>query len=1130
MHLATHAKSPACTLTATVTATAPILCNGGTTSVIVSAAGGTEPYSGTGTLTATAGFHDYTVTDAAGCSVTTTISISEPDPLVLSECGCTGARCHSDTVHKSVLATGGTPPYSGEGPFVLTVGTFTFHVTDANGCTASLDVTITEPDTLLTTITSGTIACHTGNANVNIGAVGGVAPYIGTGTYTLPAGSYDFTVYDAKGCPAPAHVDLTAPEELTTLASPGPTSCITGTAVVTVTAAGGTAPYSGIGAFTVTPGVHTYYITDAKGCSSSTTIFVAEPAAITTNAVAGTINCHGGTATVNVSATGGITPYSGTGSFTVTAGVYNYTITDAVGCSALASVTLTQPDTIEITHISGTIACNGATTTVNISATGGTLPYSGTGTFSYSAGTHTYIISDANGCTASQTETLTEPPALVPTATTGSILCFGGMTTVNVTATGGISPYSGVGTYTVTAGTYNYPVTDAAGCTTNASATISEPAPITISATAGTISAAGGTTTVNISATGGTSPYTGTGTYTVSAGTYTYSVSDIHGCSNTTSVTITEPSTIIGSITAGTINCYGDLTTVTVSATGGMTPYTGVGTYTVAAGPHTYTITDAIGYTTNVSITITEPPHITASSLAASIICHGAATIVTVNATGGVLPYLGTGAFTASAGIHNYTVTDANGCAANTSITLVQPTALTANTTASPIVCNGGAATVTITGSGGIPPYSGSGYYTAVAGTHTYTITDANGCGASSSITIDEPSLVVASATAQPIACYGGITTLSITATGGTAPYSGVTTHNVSAGSYSYTIADAHGCSSTAAITVYQPDNLKAHPATTSAGCGETADQGTAFVTISGGTAPYRCQWDAAAGGMTTDTATHLRAGSYSVTVIDTNNCSVSALAIVTGGGSDIALAPSATNPLCYDGNTGTADLMISGGIPPYKCEWSNGVNTPAITQLQAGTYSVTVTDNAGCIASTTVTLTQPAPLQAEAVSPIYPGGYNVSAFHMTDGRISSSATGGTQPYSFSWSNGTDAQNLQGVPAGHYILTVTDANGCTAATNVELKEPMDIDLPEAFSPNDDGYNDYYVINGLDNFPDNKLEIFNRWGNLVYAATNYQNTWNGRSQKDEQLPDGTYYVVLKLSKGQSTRAASVEIRK
>jgi gliding motility-associated-like protein len=281
---------------------------------------------------------------------------------------------------------------------------------------------------------------------------------------------------------------------------------------------------------------------------------------------------------------------------------------------------------------------------------------------------------------------------------------------------------------------------------------------------------------------------------------------------------------------------------------------------------------------------------------------------------------------------------------------------------------------------------------------------------------------------------------------------------------------------------------------------------------------------------MTTDTATHLRAGTYSVTVIDTNNCSVSALAIVTGGGSDIALAPSATNPLCYDGNTGTADLMISGGIPPYKCEWSNGVNTPAITQLQAGTYSVTVTDNAGCIASTTVTLTQPAPLQAEAVSPIYPGGYNVSAFHMTDGRISSSATGGTQPYSFSWSNGTDAQNLQGVPAGHYILTVTDANGCTAATNVELKEPMDIDLPEAFSPNDDGYNDYYVINGLDNFPDNKLEIFNRWGNLVYAATNYQNTWNGRSQKDEQLPDGTYYVVLKLSKGQSTRAASVEIRK
>jgi hypothetical protein len=221
-------------------------------------------------------------------------------------------------------------------------------------------------------------------------------------------------------------------------------------------------------------------------------------------------------------------------------------------------------------------------------------------------------------------------------------------------------------------------------------------------------------------------------------------VADANSCTSVTSVTITQPTQLTASSSAGTIACYGDSTTVTVTASGGTSPYSGTGSFTRAAGSYTFTVTDANSCTSVTSVTITQPTQLTASSSAGTIACYGDSTTVTVTASGGTSPYSGTGSFTRGAGSYTFTVTDANGCTSVTSVTITQPTQLTASSSAGTITCYGGTTTVTISASGGVPPYSGTGTASSVgAGNYSYTIIDANGCSAVTSITVTQPAQIV---------------------------------------------------------------------------------------------------------------------------------------------------------------------------------------------------------------------------------------------------------------------------------------------------------------------------------------------------------------------------------------------------
>jgi hypothetical protein len=165
----------------------------------------------------------------------------------------------------------------------------------------------------------------------------------------------------------------------------------------------------------------------------------------------------------------------------------------------------------------------------------------------------------------------------------------------------------------MTAGSNTYTITDANGCTTTASVSVTEPSALVGNISASSIICNGGVSTVTVSATGGTPSYGGTGTFTMTTGSNTYTVTDANGCTTTTSVSVTEPSALVGNVSASSIICNGGVSTVTVSATGGTPSYSGVGTYTMTAGSNTYTVTDANGCVTTTSVSVTEPAAIVSS-------------------------------------------------------------------------------------------------------------------------------------------------------------------------------------------------------------------------------------------------------------------------------------------------------------------------------------------------------------------------------------------------------------------------------------------------------------------------------------------------------------------------------------
>lgn len=705
----------------------------------------------------------------------------------------------------------------------------------------------------------------------------------------------------------------------------------------------------------VSAGTYTLTATNCWG-SSTQTFTVAQPSAITVGVSAaastlcvegettlsGTISGGAGTLNygwefydenggtwVNISSNQGISPVSetiSTGPLPATA-MFRLVATDAIdqSCSANAEVTITVVDdpvlSLSISDYNGYgVSCNGSTDgSINSTLTGG-LPVNyayawsnganTTDLANIGAGNYLLDVSGDLGCNASASADIIEADALVASSTSTDILCNGGTSDVTVSATGGVLSYSGDGNYTVSAGTYSYTVTDANGCASTTSITVTEPSALT--AIMGNsdyngygVSCFGSTDGFAFAhAEGGTPNYTYSWSNgaTVSdlsglaAGTYNVTVTDANGCIFNEQVVLVQPTKVNISATNTAILCNGGTSDVTVSTWGGVLPYSAddAGSYTVTAGSYDYSVVDANGCSASTNVTISEPTLLTASSTATDILCNGGTSTITVSAAGGTPAYSGDGNYTVTAGTYSYTVTDANGCTAETSIVVTEPTALTSTVSGSNyngygVSCFGSTdGSVTTATVGGTPGYTYSWSNGAItsdisglgAGSYSVVITDANGCTYSDGVVLVEPTRVEIGATYTDILCYGQLSNINVVTSGGVTPYvvDDAGSYAEPAGTYTYNVVDLNGCSASTSISISQPTQL-----TVNAGGDEIVFYGYGPMSCAnldadaaGGTPNYSIIWTSlSSGGGVGEAITACPTVNevYTVTVTDANGC-----------------------------------------------------------------------------------------------------------------------------------------------------------------------------------------------------------------------------------------------------------------
>ncbi len=1231
-------------LTVTINEDSAIQCNGDLTGQLTAtAAGGTPQYTyawSNGANTATisglgAGTYTVSVTDANGCVVTASHTLTEPDSIsitvdTLQNVSCFGVCDGSITV--SLM--GGTAPltatwsngFTGLNPSALCAGAYTVTVTDANGCTATENYTITEPaEIVLQQNIVDSISCNgVCDGKVYISVVsGGTAPF----TFAWPAGvivvndtgtalcgntTYIVTVTDANGCQALDTINLTEPSVLDVTISLDQAISCGGTcdAQLTATGSGGNAPYTytwsnGMTGSTISgicAGVISVTVTDASGCTDTASLNVTEP-----NPIIGQITqtasilCNGdSTAALLASASGGTAPYAfvwSTGATTAAisnlpAGTYTVTITDANTCDTTVSFTVTEPDTIGISFnvdqaISCSGVCDGALTAL---VTGGTPGYTilwstgatGPSQTALCAGVYTVTVTDANGCTNSASFTLTEPPAMALTITESNPIscngvCDGELTAVVQGCTNCTYVWSNGSTGAVNgslcAGTYSVTATNASGCTVTGSYTIVEPPAIAISLSIIDSISCNGVCDGTISATvsGGTPPLdvvwpSGDTALTLGnlcAGTYTVTVYDANNCSVTSTIMLTEPDSIDITLNiTQNISCNGVCDgEVTATVIGGTPPLSyawsnGATTPVIAnlcAGTYYLTVTDANMCSKEDSVVITEPdpitptPSITDATCGAcdgqidlmpvtggdggpytfawsgitpnpgnvslvDSLCAGTYTVtitdgsgcsetftypvsnvggptaatfsmteptcngdcdgsMTVTPTGGTMPYsyawsTGNAADTLAtvdnlcAGIYFVTITDANGCVLIATDTLGEPDPVLNTIVVTDANCSGVCdGTATVTSTGGTPGYTyiwsngmtGSSITGLCAGTYMVTTTDLNGCSRVDTIVVNQPGgMTITITETQSITCNGVCDgQLTATVSGGSMPYSYAwstgnaadtfsVVNNLCAGTYTVTVTDANGCTDTASFTISEPAPISATPAITDATCG-VCDGIIDLSNVSGGNGgPYSYQWS---NGETTALIDSLCAGTYSVTVTDNAGCTAVFTYPVSNTGGAGGATFTQVMPTCNGDCDGSLTVMPTGGTPPYSYVWSTGIPADTfatVNNLCAGIYFVTITDASGCSFIATDTLNEPDTISNSAAI------VNLTCNGVCGGSISLTTSGGTGPYTYTWSNGATGAAVINLCAGTYTVTTTDANGCTRIDNYTITEPTPV--------------------------------------------------------------------------------------
>ena len=857
-----------------------------------------------------AGTYSVTVTDDKGKTKSTTVTVPNPKftVSVLQEKEESAAGAANAEAVASVKG-GGLPEFSfkwdngetKERAVKLTEGPHTVTVTDQNGCTAVGSVNILQklsPLSVSINTLSNNKCADDANASIEVAVSGGKEPYQylwdnGSGNAStrngLTAGLYKVTVTDATGLSSASTVDIKAiPDLMLSVQVKAPASTGNYDGQATAKASGGTEGYTyawdtgetGATATKLGPGMHTVTVTDGNGCQQSTDFKITENILAMNASIEATqgINCNGdNSGALAATVSGGKAPYqyqwsvaslSGANPSNLPAGDYALTITDVKGAEAVTQVTLNEPSAL--------------TATIQVQAAASTDNSDGKATVKVEGGTGKYTYQWDNG------ETIKSAKALAP------------------------------GAHTVT-------ITDASGCTTTATCTISEnilALNVSLSQTNQIDCAGNANAALAVDANGGKGPYTyqwstaGTTTANASdlkAGAYSVTVTDAVGTTQTAQIDIAEPKALEASIiveqAASTDNADGKARADAKGGTGKYTYQWDNGetiksAKALAPGAHTVTITDASGCTTTATCTISE--NILALNVSLSqtnqIDCAGNANAaLAVDANGGKGPYTyqwstaGTTTANASdlkAGAYSVTVTDAVGTTQTAQIDIAEPKALEAS-----IIVEQAASTDNADGKARANVKGGTGKYTyrwdngetteiaskLAPGQRALTVTDGSGCEAVATVTISENVLPLTASVQQTgeIKCNGDNTAgVSIQTSGGKAPFeyswnntaaNGEQPNNLAAGEYKVTVTDATGQTTTTSITINEPSAVNARLAALEPTNSADSQDGAAKLAVDGGVGNYTYAWDS---GESTANARKLGIGNHTVTISDGNGCS----------------------------------------------------------------------------------------------------------------------------------------------------------------------------------------------------------------------------------------------------------------
>ena len=1055
-----------------------------------------------------AGSYTVEVTDLLGCVETAVIEVDEPLVVDL-DATVVDVLCNGEATGSiAVTPLGGTPPYTyawtGPNGFTgnaalisnLAAGNYALTLTDDNDCTVEVAYDVLEPDAITIDAVVDEISCNGAtDGTITVTVTGGVEPY--TLAWTGPhgassdpvinnvgAGTYILTVTDDNGCEEQLTVEVDDPQPIAIVPNMTEPSCGgLDDGAIALTLSGGTAPYTvawtGPNGFTADTeditglfaGTYSATVTDFNGCEAFIDVEVTEPVPVAADATIVDVLCNGETTgSIAIVPSGGTPNYSfawtGPNGFASTAnplinvgaGSYTLTLTDANGCELVETFEIVQPDAIDVAIDLVPITCNSADdATLTAIVTGGVAPYTYAWTGPTGAstdpvvtnaapGTYTLTVTDANLCEVLSTIDVDEPTPVVLTPTLTEPDCGGNATgAIDLAVSGGVEPYTvawtGPNGFTsdqfnltdLVAGTYDAEVTDFTGCVTTGSYTLDENDPLVIDGTANDISCNGagdGNITLNI--TGGALPYTIAWTgpdgfasaaqnlSNLEAGSYTVTVTDANDCFTEATYEILEPGEF--SLTIDTVDpeCFGDANgSITLNITGGIAPLnvlwntgaTDAVLNGLPAGTYSAVVTDDTGCTLNTGdIVLNENPVLELQAVAGDLACAGETTgSVTLNITGGLEPY---------------------------TIAWTGPNGFTSDQA---VLAN------------------------LEAGMYSVTVTDAANCVVNLDIEVETPDPIALNADVTDVVC-GGFPTgaIDLTVAGGTAPYTYLwsgpgfqqSTQDVSnliSGNYSVEVEDAAGCIAVLDVVVNQNPPLDANVVAVDSEC--NLNTGSATATATGGVGVLTLTWFEGAVEIGTGlTISDLAAGSYTLVVVDELGCDfVFPFNISDSGAADLSVTSS--DILCNGDLTGAVDLTATGGTGNLTYAWSGPDNFTSdsedITELTAGTYTVTVTDELGCEGLISVELTEPELLEAAiAVDEVSCSGVN-------DGSITALVTGGSAPYTFAWSGpdgfAATTESLPAVGPGMYTLDVIDDNGCTLTETVEVLQVEGFDLDIALT-------------------------------------------------------------------------------